>query len=479
MGRPHFPHKEMVLNPTRFLLLLLLASILGQPGPCGADDWPQWLGPKRDGVWRESGILDRFPEGGPRELWRKPLGSGYAGPAVAGGKVFAIDRVLGPGQKDPDNPFARTNSKGKERVTCLDVKTGKQLWQHSYDCTYKGVSYPSGPRATPLVHDGKVYTLGTMGNLYCLDVKNGEVIWSKDLMKEYSARIPLWGFAAHPLLDGDNLIVLVGRKPVVVALDRNSGKEKWRALELESAEIGYCPPMIYTFDGQRQLIIWHPEAVNGLDPASGKLLWSHDWNIESNLTVPTPRQAGNKLFLTAFYNGSRLLEVGGGAKPSVKLLWKSNGRGEQPGQTDKLHSIMPTPFIKDGSIYGVCSYGELRCLRLSDGKRLWQDLTATGANKKPLRWANAFLVEQGDRFFLFNEKGDLIIARLSPDGYKEIDRAHLLDPTSQLGGGFGTPRKVLWSHPAFADRCIFARNDREIVCFSLAGSPAPKGGPAR
>jgi outer membrane protein assembly factor BamB len=307
-----------------------------------------------------------------------------------------------------------------------------------------------------------------MGDLYCLDVKTGNPIWSKNLIKEYSARVPLWGFSAHPLLDGDNLIVLVGRNPVVVALDRSTGKEKWRALELDRAEVGYCPPMIYTFDGQRQLIIWHPEAVNGLNPTTGKLLWSHEWQINANLTIPTPRQVGNKLFLTSFYNGARLLEVSGGEKPSAKLLWRSNGRGERPGQTDKLHSIIPTPFIKDDHIYGVCSYGELRCLRLSDGKRLWEDLTATGTGGEKERWANAFLVAQGDRFFLFNEKGDLIIARLTPKGYEQIDKAHLLDPTIQLGGGFTTARKVLWSHPAFADRCIFARNDKEIVCFSLA-----------
>src|SRR5262249_22972206 len=160
-----------------------------------------------------------------------------------------------------DNPFNRASTKGSERVTCFEAKTGKQLWQHTYDCPYRGVSYPCGPRATPLVHDGKVYTLGAMGDLYCLDVESGKPIWSKSLMKEYSARVPLWGFAAHPLLDGDDLIVLVGRKPVVVALDRNTGKEKWKALELDNAEVGYCPPTLCNFDGQRQLIIWHPESV--------------------------------------------------------------------------------------------------------------------------------------------------------------------------------------------------------------------------
>jgi outer membrane protein assembly factor BamB len=468
---------DMLCTRTLFAVLVL-SWVVAWPGPCGADDWPQWLGPKRDGVWRETGIVEKFPQGGPKELWRKALGGGYAGPAVAGGKVFVMDRVLDPGERDSANPFDRSNSKSKERVTCFDARTGKQHWQHVYPCVYKGVMYPCGPRTTPVIHDGKVYTLGAMGDLYCLDVATGKPVWSKNLMKDYSARVPLWGFSANPLLDGDNLIVLVGRNPVVVALDRNTGKEKWRALELERAEIGYCPPMIFTFGGQRQLIVWHPEAVHGLDPATGKPLWSHEWEVRSNLTISTPRQVGNKLFLTSFYNGCRLLEVTGGDKPAARLLYKSNGRGEQPRQTDKLHSIMVTPVIKDEHIYGVCSYGELRCLRLSDGKRLWEDLTATGTGKKHERWANAFIVPHGDRYFLFNEKGDLVIAKLSPGGYEEVDRAHLLDPTGQLGGGFSAPRKVLWSHPAFAGKCIFVRNDREIACFSLAaaGEPAPVKG---
>jgi outer membrane protein assembly factor BamB len=448
---------------------LLLAWLVAGPGPCAADDWPQWLGPQRDGVWRETGILADFSKTAPKQVWRKPLGGGYAGPAVAAGKVFITDRVLDPGQKDPANPFNPTSSRGKERVTCFDARTGKQLWQHSYPCSYKGLSYPCGPRATPLVHDGKVYTLGAMGEVCCLDVKDGKPIWSQDLKKEYDVSAPVWGYAAHPLLDGDNLIVLVGRNPVVVALDRNSGKEKWRALELDSAQIGYCPPMIYTFGGRRQLIIWHPESVNGLDPTSGKPLWSHEWRIKADMTIPTPRQVGDKLFLTCFYSGCRLLQVSGGDKPEAKLLWRSNGRSERPRDTDKLHAVMDTPVIAGGYIYGVCSYGQLRCLRLSDGKRLWEDLTATGTGGKPERWANAFLVPRGKRYFLFNEKGDLLVAKLSPKGYEQVGpKAHLLDPTGQLPGGFTAARKVVWSHPAFANRCIFARNDKEIVCYSLA-----------
>src|SRR5262249_35824865 len=180
------------------------------------DDWPQWLGPQRDGVWRETGILEKFPKDGPKVRWRAPVGGGYAGPAVADGKVFVLDRVLSPGSKDPDNLFARSKSEGVERVLCLEEATGKVLWKHEYECKYD-VSYPCGPRCTPVVAGGKVYTLGAMGNLFCLEEATGKVAWSKDFVKDYRAPVALWGFAAHPLLDGDKLICLVGGENVVVA----------------------------------------------------------------------------------------------------------------------------------------------------------------------------------------------------------------------------------------------------------------------
>jgi outer membrane protein assembly factor BamB len=446
-------------------------ALLGLTGPARADDWPQWLGPQRDGVWREQGILDRFPANGPVVRWRTPLGGGYAGPAVAEGRVYVTDRVLDKGARDPDNPFARSNSPGKERVLCLDEATGKVLWEHAYPVKY-AISYPCGPRATPVVSAGRVYTLGAMGDLLCLDARKGTVLWSKNFPRDYGARVPGWGFAAHPLLDGNKLICLVGGKDnnsVAVAFDAGTGKEVWRSLSLqnEGNEIGYAPPMIYQAGGVRQLIIWHPEAVNGLDPETGKVYWSRPFRLKANLSIPTPRQAGDLLLVSSFYNGSMMLRLAAD-KPDAEVVWKSQGRGETPEKTDTLHSIMCTPFLRDGYIYGVCSYGELRCLRASDGKRIWEDLRATGRATKPTeRWANAFLVAQGDRFFLFNEKGDLIIARLSPKGYEEIDRAHILEPTGRAG------RPVVWSHPAFAEKCVFARNDKEIVCVSLATGAAP------
>src|SRR5882672_4440335 len=166
-----------------------------------ADDWPQWLGPQRDAVWRETGIIEKFPTNGLKFRWRVAIGGGYSGPAVAKGRVYVMDRQLAKGAANPSSPWGRGEIPGNERVLCLNEADGKILWQHEYECPYT-VSYASGPRVTPSVHDGRVYTLGAEGNLLCLDAEKGAVLWSRDFKKEFGIKTPVWGFAGHPLVDG-------------------------------------------------------------------------------------------------------------------------------------------------------------------------------------------------------------------------------------------------------------------------------------
>jgi outer membrane protein assembly factor BamB len=430
----------------RILAFLLLATTLH------ADDWPQWLGAQRDGVWRETGIVEKFPEGGPKVLWRTRVGGGYTGPAVAGGKVFVLDRQADPRPSGAKDAFARGILPGSERVLCLDAATGKQLWEHRYDCTYT-MSYSTGPRCTPVVSAGKVWTLGAEGHLCCLDAMSGQVLWVHDFKAEFGARTPQWGFAGHPLLDGQQLICLVGGAAgVVMAFDKDTGKPLWHALE--AREPGYCPPTMIQQAGAKKLVIWHPQAVNVLDPNTGKTLWSQPWEVRSGLTIATPRLAGDLLLFSSFYNSSKCFRMDG------TLAWEGQAKSEK--NTDTLHSLMSTPFVQKDHIYGVCSYGQLRCLKLATGERLWETMAATTGG--PLvRWANAFLIKHEDRFFLANEKGELIIAKLTPEGVTELSRATLLAPTTT------DPRRaVVWSHPAFAQKCVFMRNDDELVCASLA-----------
>jgi outer membrane protein assembly factor BamB len=456
-GRPadrtRGPGRARLWRRAAALVLLAVAA------PARADDWPQWLGLQRDGVWRETGILDKFPEGGPKVRWRAPVAAGYAGPAVAAGRVYLTDRVPAAGAKPHAEPFPqrpRQPIPGRERVLCLDAADGKPLWQHAYDCPYT-ISYPLGPRATPVVRAGLVYTLGAQGHLLCLRADTGAVVWGRDLAKDYGVKAPLWGFAAHPLLDGPRLVCMVGGEgSTVVAFDKDTGKELWRALSAK--EPGYCPPVIYEAGGKRQLVVWDADNLSGLDPETGKVYWSEPAKTYQGMSIATPRREGNRLFVTAYPDTSVMLRLDP-ERPTATVAWRGDRK-------TGLNSVFSTPQFEGGHLYGVLSGGALCCVQADTGARLWT--TGRPLGQRPAASAELFLVRQGGRYFLFTEKGDLIIARLSPRGYEEVSRAHLLDPSSAASGAFA--RDVLWSHPAFANRCAYVRNDKELLCVSLAAA---------
>jgi outer membrane protein assembly factor BamB len=415
--------------------------------PIFAEDWPEWRGKGRNGIWTESGILDKFPEKGLTAVWRTPIHGGFAGPAVAAGRVFVTD-------------FKRSSGKkGMERALCLDEKSGKILWTREWDADYQGISYDTGPRATPTVDGDRVYIIGGSGTLLCLNARTGDVIWRKDYVKDYRMQMPTWGIASAPLVDGDRLIAIVGGQPdaKVIAFDKMTGKEIWRALPSDF-EQGYSQPVIVAARGTRQLIIWDPTAVVALDPATGKTYWQHPFRINLSLTLATPVFDGSRLLVSSFYNGSMLLDL---AKEKASVIWK--GKSNSEINTDGLHAVVNTPVIDGDYIYGICSYGQFRCLNLKTGERIWETMEVT---KEKARWASGFIVRHGDRYFINNDRGELIIAKLSAQGYQEISRTQLIKPTSNPGN-----RRELgavnWSHPAYANRHIVARNDEEIISVSL------------
>jgi outer membrane protein assembly factor BamB len=408
-----------------------------------ADDWPQWRGPNRDGVWRETGIVDKFKDKQLKLDWHVEIGPGYSGPTVADGRVFVTDRLVEPTQV--------------ERVHCFDWKTGHELWTDVYDCRYSGVGYEAGPRASVTIDDGRAYALGAMGNLHCLDAAKGKVLWQKDLLKEYQIQMPIWGIAAAPLVDGQLVIVQIGgEKACIVAFDKVTGDEKWKSLDDRAS---YSAPIIIQQAGQRVLICWTGDSIAGLDPQSGKVFWQFPFKPSRMvLNVATPVVHDDRLFVTCFYDGSLMLRLDQ-KKLAVEEIWHKVGPDEQ--QTQALQSIISTPYFDGPNIYGVDSYGQLRCLDAATGDRIWESQAAV----PKARWATIQMVRNGSRMFLFNERGQLIIARLSPEGYDEISRTQVIEPTTgqlpQRGG-------VCWSHPGFAYKHIFARNDRELVCGNLA-----------
>lgn len=409
-----------------------------------ADDWPQWRGPNRDGVWRESGIVDRLPASQIPLRWSVPISGGYSGPTVADGRVYVSDRV-----EQPDE---------QERIHCFRWTDGQKLWTFAYECRYGALTYRTGPRASVTVADGLAYSLGSVGHLVCLDAETGRMLWRKDLRHEYQAEMPEWGIASAPLVEGDLLICQVGGPggACLVAFDKRTGQERWRALDDPAS---YSAPILIEQAGRRVLVCWTGSRVVGVDPQTGELLWDSPFRHSRwIIAIATPVFDRNRLFVSAFYDGSLMLRVDPD-RPAVEEIWRRRGVDER--QTDALHALMSTPCILGDYVYGVDTYGELRCLDARTGDRIWEDRTATSQ----VRWGNIHMVQNGEYTWMFNDQGELIIARLTPGGYHELSRAKLIEPTlGQLRRRDG----VCWSHPAFAYRHVFARNDVRLVCASLA-----------
>ena len=428
--------------------------------PLNAEDWAQWRGSDRLGVWEESGILESFPAEGLQVKWRAPVRSGFSGPSVADGRVFVLDW-----QEDP----ASRTMDGTERAVAIDEETGDLLWTHQWQTTYRMLmaSYAVGPRSTPTVDGDRVYVVGATGRLFCLNVDTGAVIWSKDYVEQYDTNIPTWGIASSPLVDGDKLIAVVGGESdaLVVAFDKQTGEELWRAVEVVG-EMGYGQPVIFEAGGARQLVVWHAAALVSLNPETGETYWEEEWEVGAGMSVMTPVKSGDYLFVSQFYNGSLMMRLNQD-RPAATMLWKGSSRSEMPNDTEGLHSLITTPLIIGDYIYGVGSYGELRGLDARTGERLWMSDQMTAQ----ARWGAAFLVKHGDRYFVNNDDGFLMIAQFTPEGYVELDRTKLIEPNGSAGFvARGWNRPINWSHPAYANQHIVHRNNTELIRVSLAAA---------
>lgn len=418
-----------------------------------------------DGVWKETGIIQEFPEGGPEVLWRAEVGGGYGGPAYANGKVYVMDRTKDTRGGSVENGIrAAGEISGGERIQCIDADTGEVVWSHEYDCPYN-IAYPTGPRCTPAIDGDHVYTLGAQGDLICFHAEFGDVVWKKKLLDEYAAKPPAWGFASHPLIDGDRLFVPVGGDgSALVAFDKSTGEEIWRSGT--TRDVGYAPLVIFEQGtAPPQLIFWHAEAVVSLNPETGEEYWTVTFPDERNpsdTTIATPRIIGDRLLISEFYKGSLMLRIKADP-PGVEELWRTHKT--DPRHATSLNSMMTTPVIQGEHAFGIAYVGRgegvLRCIRLEDGVAVWSE--ESWMEEDPIVFATSFIVENQGRYIMFNDNGELMFANMTPEGFEEIDRAKILEPTSVARG-----RDVVWSHPAFADKKMFARNDKEIICVDLA-----------
>lgn len=401
-----------------------------------ADDWPQYRGPNRDGVWHETGLLQSFPAEGLKIAWRVPVGWGWSSPAVVDGRVFLTDVQF---------PVSSV----KERVVCFEETSGAILWTFAYDVDYpdwaRVPGQGGGPSATPSISDGMVYAVGPGAQVHCLDVRTGALVWKRELAREYE--IKELSVRPSPLIDGNLLIVFTGGKPgaSLIALNKTNGEEVWTSLD---DSVSNSSPILIEAGGARQLIVWTDESLASLNPATGAVYWREPMVTSNNDCIPAPVVQGDRMLV-----GGLMMELSTD-RPAATTLWPGiNPAGK------RILSNTSTAVLSGDYVYSVMANGEFVCLEAATGKQVWKVNTVTSKGAG----ASAHLTPVGDYTFIFTDRGDLILARLTPEGYKEISRAHLLEPTTPFGG-----RKFAWTPPAYANRHIFARNDVELVCASLA-----------
>jgi outer membrane protein assembly factor BamB len=394
-------------------------------------------------VWYQNFDFDTLKPDNLKKIWEAQVSQGYSGPTVAQGRIYLTDYT-----KDPVP---------SERVLCLDAETGKLIWDYTYACEYSGFGYPVGPRASVLVHDDRAYSFGAMGHLFCFDAATGKILWQHNTLEEYNSRIPIWGFASSPVIEDDLLIVQFGGQPgaCIVAFNKNTGKEVWRALDDNAS---YSAPIIIDQAGKRVLVCWTGNHFTGLDPLNGHVYWKIPFTPrEMIMNIASPVYAPPYLFFSSFFDGAWLIRLNTNT-PEAELVWYRHGENEQ--NTDALHCCISTAVTDGDFIYGLDSYGEMRCLDLKTGDRIWEDNTLV----PHARWANVHFVCQGDRTWAFNEIGELVLCVLTPEGLRDRGRVRLIEPVAVSPN----PRNgVCWAHPAFAGDKIYVRNDERIICYQL------------
>lgn len=433
--------------------MMCLLNILAAAVVVG-DDWPQWNGPTRDGVLRERNIVATIPRDGLPKLWDASIHLGYSGPAIVGSRVVVTDYEHRSGRAF-NNPGRRDRLQGTERVLCFDAARGDLIWKHEYNRPY-AVSYGSGPRATPTIHGGLVFSVGAEGNLNCFRLEDGQLLWQKDYRQDFGAETPFWGHSAAPLIYENLLICLVGGEgSLVVAFDYRTGQEVWR--NLSSAQIGYCPPTIVRAGGAEQLMIWDPERLHSLNPDTGEEYWQVPLKPGYNMSVLPPVVDGDLMFVSGESSVSVMLRLDSD-RPAAEIVWTGKPK-------TSVYLATAGAIFEDGHLYGSDSRtGALLCARASDGQRLWQTAQPTSGGDRPRGGSNgsAYLIRSPHGYLILSDTGDMISAELTPRGYRETGRFAAIEPTEKIGS-----RTVVWTFPAVSDGRLFLRSGPHLVCYDI------------
>ncbi|MFQ5461226.1 MAG: PQQ-binding-like beta-propeller repeat protein [Phycisphaerae bacterium] len=434
------------------------------PKPLAPDavtsDWPTFLGPHHDGSTPETPLLTRFPPGGPNIVWAAEIGTGYASPAIVGDRLIVFHRIG-----------------DEEIVDCLNGETGRRLWRHAYPTHYHDrYQFSGGPRSSPTIHDGLVFTYGAEGMLHCLDLDTGEVRWRTNIIEKYKVAQNFFGVGSTPLVWEDVLVVLVGASggPCVVGLDKQSGAVRWQAGSGWSA--GYASPIPATIHGQDRVLMFtggDSEPPDGgllsIDPATGGIDRRVPFRSKNYTSVnaANPVVVGHQVFLTSSYKtGGALVNLR--SDIGYDIAWKNN----------HLRSQFATPIHRDGYLYGFDEINRhncgLVCVELSTGRQLWRvvpqwkerRMRNNAQQEQTVTAGRASIISADGHFLLLGEEGQLAWVDLSPQGYKELSKTTLFDAPQT------------WTPPAIGHGLLYIRQNKidrstkappRILCYDLRG----------
>ena len=419
-------------------LLIICVLLYGVVSIVGAADWPQWRGPNRNGISEETGLLKEWADSGPQVLWKVPLGEGFSGISVVGGRIYTMF-------SEADDEF----------VVCLNASNGEEVWRFRSDSNYHESQGGNGPRATPTIDGELLFTVTAQGKLYALNTENGEKVWSHDLQEEFGSKIPRWGGCTSPLVEGDLLLVEVGGKDgeSIVAFDKTNGDVVWSS---HTDILGYSSPIAVTIGGIRQLIVFTGTQLVSVSPENGNLYWTYPWQTEYDVNAATPVFiAPDKIFISSGYGkGAAVVRVrvmmsaesttgegeGGMShrdrvEMTVEEIWKN--------QDMKNH--FATSVLHDDYLYGFDN-AILKCIDANTGMEKWK---TRGFGKGTLMLADEHLI-------ILSDRGKLGLAEATPSAYNEVASAEVLSG-------------LCWTVPTLANGRLYARNENEMVCLDMTG----------
>jgi outer membrane protein assembly factor BamB len=387
-----------------------------------AEEWPKWLGPREDGISRATGLLDKWPEAGPRQVWAvSSIGIGYSSPVGLDGRIYL---------------FTLDDQAKRDVLTCFNADTGKVIWQESYANGYTA-DY-KGTRATPLIDGQFIYTYGGNGQLTCRNLADGKLIWQTSIMQETGGQNLRWGLASTPLLYNGKLHVQAGANaPILVAVDQKTGKIAW---ESEKGLGGYAHPILADVDGRKQMIAFGGNAVWGFDADTGKTLWKEKWETRYDVNAMTPVYRNGLLFVSSAYDrGCMMLRL---TATGAEKLWENKNM--------KAH-FQPVLF-EDGVLYGN-SQGTLTCLDWATGEIKWQNRDTA------MRLGNGGSINRvGDKLITMSERAKLSLLKADPQGFEVISQVDRLFDGNHI-----------WSTPLIYRGRLYCKGTDELVCLDISG----------